>query len=60
MWALAGSNRRHLRCKRNALPTELSALFMGGLPDFQIEPIIAGFERLRLAFYGNLNRFIEN
>jgi hypothetical protein len=24
-WALRGSNPRHLRCKRSALPTELSA-----------------------------------
>lgn len=25
-WAVTGSNRRHLRCKRSALPTELTAL----------------------------------
>ena len=25
-WVLTGSNRRHLRCKRNALPTELRTL----------------------------------
>ena len=25
-WAMTGSNRRHLRCKRSALPTELIAL----------------------------------
>ena len=25
-WAMTGSNRRHSRCKRDALPTELIAL----------------------------------
>ena len=28
-WAMTGSNRRHLRCKRSALPTELIALKSG-------------------------------
>ncbi len=27
VWALRDSNPRHSRCKRDALPTELSALF---------------------------------
>jgi hypothetical protein len=35
-WAMTDSNRRHLRCKRSALPTELIAHSGGGisgLPD---------------------------
>ena len=28
-WAMTGSNRRHSRCKRDALPTELIAHFQG-------------------------------
>jgi hypothetical protein len=32
-WAMTGSNRRHSRCKRDALPTELIARAVDDLPD---------------------------
>ncbi len=63
-WVLRGSNPRHLRCKRNALPTELSTHTCRG-QDLNLHALFKGTRTSILRVYqfhhlGSTNSIIAN